>query len=541
MRTRRIALIGALLALAIPASASAAPGAVEVTTNADNPAPVGECTLRDALASTEVGNGINNCNFVAGGTIDRITFAPSLSGQTIELSAGDLSINASSDELEITGPGMNSLTISAADNQRVLTVSNGVVDIHGMTVRDGVIAANGQTRGGCILVQGTLNLTDVHVTNCTVTSTGTADQFADGAGIGSTGVLRLTDSLVDANQATALNSATDANVAQARGAGIFSDIGAFVGIEDSVIRDNTATATDGGTDTALAAGGLFAAQEADILTSTISGNTATATHNGTGAVETAGGAYLAGQNGLIELSTIAGNVGNPSGSAATYHAGGVNSRAESTSIRSSTIALNGPTIGTLDGVNLFVPDGDTEVVNTIIADPRGDGLNCLAVDAGTLTSDGFNVDYSPDPDGPSCFIPAAATDLTSNPLLHPDGVEENGGPTPTIALQPTSPVIDKGDSNFVTSENEDRDQRGFTRPVDFSGIGPALGGNDSDIGAFELQLACAGQATPSASCEQPATPAGPTGQRAAALKKCKKKKTKKKRKKCRKKARKLPV
>ena len=114
--------------------------------------------------------------------------------------------------------------------------------------------------------------------------------------------------------------------------------------------------------------------------------------------------------------------------------------------------------------------------------------------------------------------------------------------TQTIALQPTSPVIDKGTA--VDLVNSTQDQRGasFVRPVDFSGLANPTGGDGSDIGAFEVQQACFGftQTTPSTACpsppsppaqQQPTTPA-PTKKKckkakkaaASAKKKCKKKK-----------------
>ncbi len=160
------------------------------------------------------------------------------------------------------------------------------------------------------------------------------------------------------------------------------------------------------------------------------------------------------------------------------------------------------------------------------------GLNCLINPPATTTSGGFNDDYSPA--GASCFAPPLATDLTSNPLLAAT-LANNGGPTQTLALQPTSPMIDKGSSGGLTDATHD--QRGFTRPVEFSGIPNAAAGDGTDIGAFEVQLACAGQATPSTSCSPPSPPTQPTttpskkkkckkkGKKAAAAKKkCKKKK-----------------
>ena len=55
--------------------------------------------------------------------------------------------------------------------------------------------------------------------------------------------------------------------------------------------------------------------------------------------------------------------------------------------------------------------------------------------------------------------------------LDPNGLQDNGGPTQTIALLETSRAIDKGKTTLTT------DQRGFSRPF----------GKAPDIGAFELQ------------------------------------------------------
>jgi hypothetical protein len=58
-----------------------------------------------------------------------------------------------------------------------------------------------------------------------------------------------------------------------------------------------------------------------------------------------------------------------------------------------------------------------------------------------------------------------------------------------------SPVIDVGFSFGLTA-----DQRGARRPVDFSGVPDAAGGDGSDIGAFEVQPACASQSAPTEAC-----------------------------------------
>jgi hypothetical protein len=105
-------------------------------------------------------------------------------------------------------------------------------------------------------------------------------------------------------------------------------------------------------------------------------------------------------------------------------------------------------------------------------------------------------------------------------------------------MLPSSPaVIDQGEDD----ETVGGDQRELTRPVDLPAAVNGQGDN-ADIGAVEIQLPVVTPpvvTTPSTGAV--GTVAGPTGERAAALKKCKKKKSKKKRKKCRKRAKKLPL
>ena len=72
-------------------------------------------------------------------------------------------------------------------------------------------------------------------------------------------------------------------------------------------------------------------------------------------------------------------------------------------------------------------------------------------------------------------------------MLDPAGLQNNGGPTQTIALQPGSPAIDQGKRDTILSFATDIDQRGLIRPYDFASIINATGGDASDIGAFELQ------------------------------------------------------
>ena len=57
----------------------------------------------------------------------------------------------------------------------------------------------------------------------------------------------------------------------------------------------------------------------------------------------------------------------------------------------------------------------------------------------------------------------------------------NGGPTKTVPLLWGSPAIDKGKSFGLIT-----DQRGLSRTYDFGALTNAIGGDGTDIGAFEL-------------------------------------------------------
>src|SRR5260370_24675236 len=82
----------------------ALPSALTVMNNADS----GDSSLRAMLAQASSG--------------DTITFAPSLAGQTITLTSGELAIDKS---LDIEGLGADQLTVSGNDASRVFDISGG--------------------------------------------------------------------------------------------------------------------------------------------------------------------------------------------------------------------------------------------------------------------------------------------------------------------------------------------------------------------------------------------------------------------------------
>lgn len=110
--------------------------------------------------------------------------------------------------------------------------------------------------------------------------------------------------------------------------------------------------------------------------------------------------------------------------------------------------------------------GTTQVHNCLF------GNNGKTNATGPLFSIGGNLDF-----GTTCGFGAQPSDLfDTDPLLLPLG--DNGGFTPTHAINAESPCVDRGNDLICVTE----DQRRLPR-VDFPGVGTTV----CDIGAFELQ------------------------------------------------------
>jgi len=107
------------------------------------------------------------------------------------------------------------------------------------------------------------------------------------------------------------------------------------------------------------------------------------------------------------------------------------------------------------------------ITNTIIADNTS--ANCGG--PGTIADGGHNLQFP----GTTC----GTTITTADPKLDTAGLQNNGGPTQTIALEAGSPAINAGDESVCSAPPVNSlDQRGFVRP----GTGAA----NCSIGAFEF-------------------------------------------------------
>jgi Ca2+-binding RTX toxin-like protein len=229
----------------------------------------------------------------------------------------------------------------------------------------------------------------------------------------------------------------------------------------------------------------------------ISGNKATAMSDGGGILNQDGGL-------TVRSSTVSGNSAESLGGGIYSANGGAPS--QGTTIESSTIAGNSATIGG-GGAGLFDFGGDSPLSirnstisgNSTPGPQGGGGILTFKASGGTLTMLNTIVADNTAPEGPDVRTYGSTTvDATFSLIENPSGANltggptitgqdpkllplaDNGGPTPTQALDPGSPALDQGQASGV-------DQRGVPRPFKLAGIALA-GDNDADIGAYERVL-----------------------------------------------------
>jgi hypothetical protein len=204
-----------------------------------------------------------------------------------------------------------------------------------------------------------------------------------------------------------------------------------------------------------------------VVNSTLDNNQAT----GGAGDDSGGGIYNAGGSTTISNSTIAANTAQGTNG----FGGGVFNLSGSVVLISSAIALNSAAGA---GGGVANTNGVFSVADSIIATNAATSATTNAPDAiGDFVSNGFNL--IGDGDDSTGFAGGVNNDqvgsagLLLDPLLGP--LQNNGGPTFTLALLPGSPAINAG--SCMTTNGTDTDQRGDPRPV-----GPAC-----DIGPFEVQ------------------------------------------------------
>jgi hypothetical protein len=468
-------------------------------------ATVTGCTLSDNSGSGSFGAG-------AGGGIDSsgtLTLTGSaLTGNSANLGGG---ISASA--------GVLTVTHSTFDRNSGLN-GGGIHNNHAeVTVRDCVLSGNSTGQfGGGIFNNGMLTLLDTTLSGNggrssssalgggvynggTLTASGStlSGNFASGSGAGAGGGIYSTGTLMLTDCTLRDNSANYVDVGSGIGGGI--DNTSTMTLTRCALIGNTAASAGGG----IVNAHTFDDQLVTVADCTFSGNSARGAFNAL-----AGGIYNGGLLALLDTA-LDGNFANQNGggidndggtltvsnctlsgnSATTFAGAGIYNQGTLT-VTASTLAGNAMAHGagggiynvlalTLDRCTLSgnsadrggglanAGPGTVRIRNTLVA---GNQASASPDVGGTLASQGYNL--LGDGTGGSGF---AATDLVGtadnpiDPLLGP--LQDNGGPTPTMALLPGSPALNTGDPALLGTA----DQRGVVRT---GGV---------NIGAFQASAA----------------------------------------------------
>jgi len=440
-------------------------------------------SLRQAIADANITSAADTISFASG-------VGQAFEGAaTITLTSGQIAVAA---PLSINGTGSNKLTIDGNNNDRHLALDGPgkmAVSISGATLTHGKRAGGFTTDvGGSIYsADEQLSLNDVRF----------IDNVADrwGGAIG----LRTADCTVTGTnvvfQANQVN-----NYAKTYGGAIMGFGNSTISLTNSRFTGNKSTTFSGGAmwlqtgsvlsltlctisgnEAALNGGGIYFNNGGTLTMdrSTISGNIADSDGNLTG---DGGGLYFygapIGTNLVIKNSTISGNkAANGGGIQLTKFA------TNSLQIQNSTIAFNEAT-GNGGGVNVIPADaptvaGTVTLISSIVAKNTSSGIPDFNDFNGAVTANSRN--FIGDQNG---AIISGGTPLSGDPMLNPV-LASNGAPVGaplSHALLSGSPAIDQGENIFGFTT----DQTGGKRTIDNPMIPNAVGGDGTDIGAFEV-------------------------------------------------------
>jgi hypothetical protein len=458
----------------------------------------GHCTLRAAIEVANFNAGDDGIFF------DIPTTDPGYSNGVWTINLGtalpDLSTNIS-----ISGPGAAMLTVQRSFTTptqfRVFKITDtSTVTLSGLTIRNGKIG----DLGGGIQNTGTLNATNctvagnsgirgggisngdtgsAHVNNCTLSGNVATAALGQGGGIMNYGIMVVSNTTFSSNSAPL-------------GGGINS-LGTMT-VVNCTFSANSATGGLGGF-----GGGINNSSTMIVTNSTFSGNTAAGPDFENPATPAHGGAIVTGDGTLTLAScTFSGNTttggigsGGTTGGDALGGALYVETPSHTTTVTNCTFALNsafpgnGSPPGQASGGGIFISSDRLDIKSTIVAANSAFNASVPAPDvSGAFNSQGYNLIGKIE--GSTGF--PASTDLTGtmasplDPML--GTLQNNGGPTQTIALMPGSPAIDKGTSaSLIGQMTTDQRGTGYPRTFDDPGMPNATGGDGTDIGSFELQ------------------------------------------------------
>jgi hypothetical protein len=413
------------------------------------------------MNNLDSGAGSLRADIAAAQSGDTIVFAPSLNGRTITLTSGELSITKG---LTIQGPGAGQLTVSGPNSFssqlfRVLEVNaSQPVLLSGLTISNGHVA--GAVAGG-----GIFNHTRLIVSGCNIANN---EGFA-GGGIYSLGTLTASGCTISNNHGENGGGIYNTGTMTVSGCTLIGDSasptlgGPYTSNYGGGIF-NTGTLTVGQStlsrDTAVSGGGIYNRSTLTVSASTLSANSV---HFGNG-----GGIYAGGLATLTNCTfsfNEANNGGQGGGLFVVGHA----------TLTNCTLSLNTAGIGGGIHVSSEIPGTILNLTNTIVAG-NTKGISGPDIFGAVATADhnlvGNATDSSGVVNGVNGNIVGGNGHPVSNALLGP--LQNNGGPTQTMALLAGSPAIGHA-NNFKAPAT---DQRGLPRIDEL--------GELTDIGAFEL-------------------------------------------------------
>lgn len=460
------ALLVAFAGMPLVAPETAKAATIVVNSTADV-GTASTCTLRQAIVSTNDGAVVGGCTNIGGAFgDDTIQFANGLfAGGTPTITLGS-SLNIGNVPNGHGGIVSTHLAIDAGTGRKVIveraagatqpftpiTAAMGYYNAHG--------GAKGQLRLSGLIVRNGIATYELSKYGTSIMGNDDINKYGVSSGGGL--VSRYADVIID--RCEFRNNSATVGGAMYVGGGTLS-------MDSSIVSGNVA---DGGTAHFRAGwgGGIYTTNSARISHSTISGNTSTGTRGGSAIASLFGGLSLVN-------STVSGN-STPSQTSPAAAAISLSKPYTPVSLTNSTLACNtASNVG--GGGALYIKKTEhtsLTAISTIFADTSNS--RCTTAVSREITIGGSGLTVAGDHNlivsnsAIDASAPFASAPITGDPKL---GVlQNNGGPTPTHAIDDTSPARNKG-SNPGALGN---DQRG-------PDYGRSVGGSP-DIGAFEYQI-----------------------------------------------------
>jgi CSLREA domain-containing protein len=218
--------------------------------------------------------------------------------------------------------------------------------------------------------------------------------------------------------------------------------------------------------------GTLGAGGAIYSTGSLTVTAATFSGNAVGSSGAGGAIFNGGGTARIAKSTFFGNTAGGSG-----FGGAIFSNGGTLTVNSGTFSSNGVGAGGQGGGIFVSSSGSALLENSILAGSTGG--NC----AGSVENGGYNIS-----DDGACGFGSSTVGVNGqtlgdnvNPRFDPTGLQNNGGPTQTIAIEPGSPALDA----IPAAQCLLTDQRGAPRPdpLELASANPAC-----DVGAKSLAI-----------------------------------------------------